>query len=107
MIFAVCHTSNSNDSTANDGANRCHAVAVERSAAAIINIPNKYFQKNHGYHPLRFAGLFNLPIPLRFAFGIGVSRIKITNLISFKNDRFIQSYCQLNLFDYVVRNIIL
>jgi hypothetical protein len=24
------------------------------------------------YHPLRFAGLFNLPIPLRCAFGIGV-----------------------------------
>jgi hypothetical protein len=27
------------------------------------------------YYPLRFAGLFNLPIPVRFAFGIGVSRI--------------------------------
>ena len=36
----------------------------------------------HGCHILRFAGLFNLPIPtcnlqvIRFAFGIGVSRIK-------------------------------
>jgi len=38
---------------------------------------------NHGYnnkkqalvyYTLRFAGLFNLPIPLRFAFGIGVSQ---------------------------------
>jgi hypothetical protein len=38
--------------------------------------------RNHGYETLRFAGLFNLPIPLRFArhapdftFGIGVSTI--------------------------------
>jgi AcrR family transcriptional regulator len=28
-----------------------------------------------GIHTLRFAGLFNLPIPLRYAFGIGVSTI--------------------------------
>ena len=28
-----------------------------------------------GYYTLRFAGLFNFPIPPRFAFGIGVSRI--------------------------------
>jgi hypothetical protein len=28
---------------------------------------------NFGVHTLRLAGLFNLPIPLRFAFGIGVS----------------------------------
>ena len=34
-----------------------------------------YSYKNHGYYTLRFAGLFNLPIPLRFAFGIGVSTI--------------------------------
>ena len=27
-----------------------------------------------GYYTLRFAGLFDLPIPLRFAFGIGVSQ---------------------------------
>jgi hypothetical protein len=27
-----------------------------------------------GYYTLRFAGLFNLPIPLRFAFRIGVSQ---------------------------------
>jgi len=27
-----------------------------------------------GVHTLRFAGLFNLPIPLRYAFGIGVSQ---------------------------------
>jgi len=27
-----------------------------------------------GYYTLRSAGLFNLPIPIRFAFGIGVSR---------------------------------
>ena len=33
-------------------------------------------QQAAGYYTLRFAGLFNLPIPLRFAFGIGVSRIK-------------------------------
>jgi len=33
-------------------------------------------QQGAGYYTLRFAGLFNLPIPLRFAFGIGVSRIK-------------------------------
>ena len=25
-------------------------------------------------HTLRFAGLFNLPIPMRYAFGIGVSQ---------------------------------
>jgi hypothetical protein len=30
-----------------------------------------------GYYTLRFAGLFNLPIPLRFAFGIGVSQTRI------------------------------
>jgi threonylcarbamoyladenosine tRNA methylthiotransferase MtaB len=29
------------------------------------------------YYTLRFAGLFNLPIPLRYAFGIGVSTIKV------------------------------
>jgi hypothetical protein len=33
-------------------------------------------QQAAGYYTLRFAGLFNLPIPLRFAFGIGVSLIK-------------------------------
>jgi hypothetical protein len=33
-------------------------------------------QQAAGYYTLRFAGLFNFPIPLRFAFGIGVSRIK-------------------------------
>jgi hypothetical protein len=27
-----------------------------------------------GLHTLRIAGLFNLPIPIRFAFGIGVSQ---------------------------------
>jgi hypothetical protein len=32
-------------------------------------------QQVAGYSTLRFAGLFNLPIPLRFAFGIGVSTI--------------------------------
>jgi hypothetical protein len=26
------------------------------------------------YYALRYAGLFNLPIPLRYAFGIGVSQ---------------------------------
>ena len=31
-------------------------------------------QKSHGYYTLLVAGLFNLPIPLRFAFGIGVSQ---------------------------------
>jgi hypothetical protein len=29
-----------------------------------------------GYFTLRFAGLFNLPIPIRFAFRIGVSQLK-------------------------------
>jgi hypothetical protein len=38
-------------------------------------------QQAAGYYTLRFAGLFNLPIPLRFAFGIGVSRIKVKFLI--------------------------
>ena len=33
-------------------------------------------QQADGYYTLRFAGLFNLPIPLRCAFGIGVSAIK-------------------------------
>src|SRR5208283_304054 len=33
-------------------------------------------QQAAGYCTLRFAGLFNLPIPIRFAFGIGVSQIK-------------------------------
>jgi hypothetical protein len=32
-------------------------------------------QQAAGYYTLRVAGLFNLPIPLRLAFGIGVSRI--------------------------------
>jgi hypothetical protein len=31
-------------------------------------------RKSHGYYTLRVAGLFNLPIPLCFAFGIGVSQ---------------------------------
>jgi hypothetical protein len=52
-----------------------------------INIPRFFFAinmavlLNHGYTPkqalgynLRFAGLFSLPIPIRFAFGIGVSQ---------------------------------
>jgi hypothetical protein len=30
-------------------------------------------QQAAGYYTLRFAGLFNLPIQLRLAFGIGVS----------------------------------
>jgi hypothetical protein len=30
-----------------------------------------------GVRTLRFAGLFNLPIPMRFAFGIGVSQINL------------------------------
>jgi hypothetical protein len=34
------------------------------------------------YYTLRFAGLFNLPIPLRFAFGIGVSTINFGYLIN-------------------------
>jgi hypothetical protein len=33
-------------------------------------------QQAAGYHTLRFAGLFNLTIPMRCAFGIGVSLIK-------------------------------
>jgi len=35
-------------------------------------------QQTAGYYTLRFAGLFNLPIPLRCAFGIGVSSITLT-----------------------------
>jgi len=31
-------------------------------------------QQAAGYYTLRFAGLFNLPIPICFAFGIGVSQ---------------------------------
>jgi hypothetical protein len=31
-------------------------------------------QQAAGYYTLRFAGLFSLPIPLRCAFGIGVSQ---------------------------------
>jgi hypothetical protein len=34
------------------------------------------FKASFGIHTLRCAGWFNLPIPLRFAFGIGVSTIK-------------------------------
>jgi hypothetical protein len=34
-------------------------------------------QQAAGYYTLRYAGLFNLPIPLRYAFGIGVSTIKL------------------------------
>ena len=33
-------------------------------------------KQGHGRNALRFAGLFNLPIPIRVAFGIGVSQIK-------------------------------
>jgi hypothetical protein len=36
----------------------------------------KISQQAAGHYTLRFAGLFNLPIPLRYAFGIGVSAIK-------------------------------
>jgi hypothetical protein len=42
--------------------------------------PNANFgnvsQQSVGYYTLRFAGLFNFPIPLCFASGIGVSRLK-------------------------------
>jgi hypothetical protein len=38
--------------------------------ASFENIP----QQAADYYTLRFAGLFNLPIPLRCAFGIGVSQ---------------------------------
>jgi hypothetical protein len=38
--------------------------------ASFGNIP----QQAAGYYTLRFAGLFNLPIPICFAFGIGVSQ---------------------------------
>jgi hypothetical protein len=31
-------------------------------------------QQAAGFYNLRYAGLFNLPIPLRYAFGIGVSQ---------------------------------
>jgi len=31
-------------------------------------------QQAAGYYASRFAGLFNLPIPLRYAVGIGVSQ---------------------------------
>ena len=34
-------------------------------------------QQAAGYYTLRCAGLFNLPITIRFAFGIGVSRINL------------------------------
>jgi hypothetical protein len=37
---------------------------------------NQTPQQAAGYQTLRCAGLFNLPIPLRFAFGIGVSTIE-------------------------------
>jgi hypothetical protein len=38
--------------------------------AKFENIP----QQAAVYYTLCFAGLFNLPIPLRYAFGIGVSQ---------------------------------
>jgi hypothetical protein len=40
------------------------------------DITGMNFMVNGGCHTLRFAGLFNLPIPIRFTFGIGVSQIK-------------------------------
>jgi hypothetical protein len=46
-----------------------------------------HYVENHGYetrsrlfwwvHTIRYAGLFNLPIPMRCAFGIGVSQFNI------------------------------
>jgi len=48
-----------------------------------IQIP----QQAAGYYTLRFAGLFNLPIPLRFAFGIGVSLINLQQVSAFKKIR--------------------
>jgi hypothetical protein len=39
-----------------------------------------------GLITLRYAGLFNLPIPLRYAFGIGVSTIKGTGAFDFKTE---------------------
>jgi len=35
-------------------------------------------QQAEGYYTLRFAGLFNLLIPIRLAFGIVVSRIEMS-----------------------------
>jgi hypothetical protein len=32
---------------------------------------------NHGHNALHFAGWFNLPIPLRYAYAIGVSHINL------------------------------
>jgi hypothetical protein len=32
-------------------------------------------------HTLRFAGLFNFPIPLRFTFGIGVSQTENDDIL--------------------------
>jgi hypothetical protein len=53
-----------------------------------VSIPTRYpddltkmkseYKKNHG-HALRLTGLFNLPIPLCFAFGIEVSQEYIGN----------------------------
>ena len=54
-----------------------------------------------GYHTLRFAGLFNFPISLRFAIEIGVSRINFAvilfhRVIDYQTDSFmIFNFCLL------------
>ena len=53
-------------------------------------------QQAAGYYTLRFAGLFNLPIPLRFAFGIGVSQTKTGRFLSLP---VLEKVYAFNLFD--------
>ena len=38
-------------------------------------------QQAAGYYTFRFAGLFNLPIPIRYAFAIGVSLPPLCGII--------------------------
>jgi len=58
----------------------CIAFYIILTLIACIKSQSKLWkqipQQAVGYYTLRFAGLFNLPIPLRNAFGIGVSLIK-------------------------------
>jgi hypothetical protein len=48
----------------------------KKNKVHIETITDKNPKASFGVLTLRFAGLFNFPIPVRFAFGIGVSQIK-------------------------------
>jgi len=43
----------------------------------LLGITGMNTKANFGVHTLRYAGLFNLPIPIHCVFGIGVSLLNL------------------------------